>query len=159
MAVQKKLQPGLSNGRRDKLVCVRTASQALFSACGYLIKTVNHATRTAGKIALTIKDHSLALRGDGEEHRVTGRISPSSSGAAARFLSRAKLRLERRMRRRENWRPRTFRLRHADRRSGLARSAGCSESEKLHVPELPPHALICGLERSKSFLVVSLRGL
>jgi Virulence factor BrkB len=55
------------------------------------------------------------------------------------------------MRRRENWRPRTFRLRHADRRSGLARSAGCSESEKLHVPELPPHALICGLERSKSF--------
>jgi hypothetical protein len=29
--------------------------------------------------------------------------------------------------------------------------------ERCRVPELPPHALICGLERSKSFLVVPLR--
>jgi hypothetical protein len=51
-----------------------------------------------------------------------------------------------------------------DIREGLApgcaeRPAGCSESENFRVPELPPHVLICGLERNKSFLVVSLRGL
>jgi hypothetical protein len=31
--------------------------------------------------------------------------------------------------------------------------------ERCRVPELPLHALICGLERSKSFLVVPVRGL